>query len=239
MFAAAGFALLAGLLSTLSPCVVPVLPLVLGAAASAHKAGPLALAGGVALAFTALGLFAATLGFSLGLNLGAFRLLAAALLLALGLLLLIPRAQTWLATAAGPFGNWMNSRFGGRTGTGWRGQFGIGLLLGSIWTPCAGPTLGAATLLAAQGRDFTQVLAVMLAFGIGTALPLLGLGILSRATLQRLRGGMMEAGRTGKALLGGGLVAVSLLMLTGLDHPLETLLTNASPAWLTSVTARF
>ncbi len=239
MIAAAGAALLAGVLSTLSPCVIPVLPLVLGAAGSAHKAGPLALAAGVALAFTALGLLAATLGFSLGLNLGAFRLLAAAALLALGLLLLIPGAQGWLATATGPFGNWMNAHFGGQSGAGWQGQFGIGLLLGSIWTPCAGPTLGAASLLAAQGKDFAQVLAVMLAFGFGTALPLLALGFASRATLLRLRGGMMGAGKTGKMLLGSGLVAVALLMLTGLDHPLEAALTSASPAWLTAATSSF
>jgi len=239
MFTAAGLALLAGLLSTLSPCVIPVLPLVLGAAASAHRAGPLALAGGVALAFTGLGLLAATLGFSLGLDLGAFRTLAAVLLLGLGALLLVPGAQVWLATTTGPFGNWMNSRFGTQTGAGWQGQFGIGLLLGSVWTPCAGPTLGAASLLAAQGKDFGQVLAVMLAFGLGTALPLLALGFASRATLLRLRGGMMGAGKTGKALLGGGLVAVALLMLTGLDHPLEAFLTNASPLWLSTATSRF
>lgn len=239
MFTAAFFALAAGSLSTLSPCVVPVLPLVLGGALSQHRAGPLALAGGVALSFTAIGLFVATIGFSLGLNLGGFRLLAAAMLLALGLLLLLPGAQSRLAVVAGPFGNWMNNRFGGGKGVGLRGQFGIGLLLGTIWTPCAGPTLGAATLLASQGKDLGHVALVMLMFGIGTALPLVGLGFVSRATLLGLRGQMLGAGSAGKMLLGGAMVAVSLLMITGLDHPLEALLVQASPAWLSAATTQF
>ena len=240
MISATFFALLAGSLSTLSPCVVPVLPLVLGAALSAHKVGPLALAAGVALSFTTIGLFVATVGFSLGLDLGVFQQAAAVLLLTLGLLLLIPRAQSWLATASGPFGNWVNQRFGGGgSGVGLRGQFSIGLLLGTIWTPCAGPTLGAASLLASEGKDIAHVALVMLMFGIGTAIPLVVLGFLSRTAMVRLRSRMRGAGSAGKTLLGGALVAVSLLMLTGLDHPLESYLVNVSPPWLSAASTQF
>ena len=63
-----GLALLAGLLSILSPCVLPLLPIVLGAAASEHRFGPAALAAGVAVSFVAVGLFVATVGFSIGLD---------------------------------------------------------------------------------------------------------------------------------------------------------------------------
>lgn len=239
MLTAGFFALLAGLLSTLSPCVVPVLPLVLGAAVSEHRAGPLALAGGVAISFTAIGLFVATIGFSLGLDFGLFRTAAAVLLLAMGILLLIPGAQAKLAVATGPFGNWVHQRFGSGKGVGLRGQFGIGLLLGTIWSPCAGPTLGAASLLASQGKDLGHVALVMLMFGIGTALPLVALGFLSRATLLALRSRMLGAGSAGKMLLGGALVTVSLLMITGLDHPLESYLVQASPPWLSAATTQF
>lgn len=239
MITAGFFALLAGMLSTLSPCVVPVLPLALGAAISQHRLGPLALAGGVALSFTLIGLFVATIGFSLGLNFGLFRMFASVLLLALGVLLLIPGAQTKLATVTGPFGNWVSQRFGSGKGIGLRGQFGIGLLLGTIWSPCAGPTLGAASLLASQGKDLGHVALVMLMFGIGTALPLVVLGFVSRATMARLRSRMMGADSAGKMLLGGALVAVSLLMITGLDHPLESYLVQVSPPWLTAATTQF
>ena len=69
---ALGLAFLAGVLTVLSPCVLPLLPIVLGAAASQHRLGPLALAGGLALSFTAIGLFVATIGFAAGLDTGFF-----------------------------------------------------------------------------------------------------------------------------------------------------------------------
>ena len=76
MVATLGLAFLAGILSVLSPCVLPLLPLVLGAAASEHRLGPAALAGGLALSFVAIGLFVATVGFAIGLDAGVFRLAA-------------------------------------------------------------------------------------------------------------------------------------------------------------------
>ena len=73
----------------------------------------------------------------------------------------------------------------------------------------------------------------MVDFGIGAAVPLIAIGLLSREALSRWRGWLMEAGKSGKVLLGGVLVAIGLLVATGLDKRLETLLVDASPAWLT------
>ena len=85
MVATLGLAFLAGILSVLSPCVLPLLPLVLGAAASEHRLGPAALAGGLALSFVVIGLFVATIGFAIGLDAGVFRVAAAILLVLVGL----------------------------------------------------------------------------------------------------------------------------------------------------------
>jgi cytochrome c-type biogenesis protein len=115
----------------------------------------------------------------------------------------------------------------------------LGLLLGAVWSPCVGPTLGAASVLAAQGRDLASVTSVMVAFGLGTAVPLLVVGSLSRQALMRWRGRMMSAGKTGKLILGGGALAVATLILTGADHALEGALVAASPAWLTDLTTQF
>src|SRR5919197_1874396 len=169
-------AFLAGVLSTLSPCVLPLLPIVLGTAVSTHRAGPVALAAGLALSFVIVGLFVATIGFSIGLDAGVFRVAAAILLMAIGLVLLVPRFQAQFALAAGPVSQWTEQRFGGFSGNGLGGQFGVGVLLGAVWSPCVGPTLGAASILAAQGEDLPQVAITMLAFGFGAALPLLALG---------------------------------------------------------------
>src|SRR5512146_2480774 len=103
---ALALALLAGVLSTLSPCVLPLLPIVLGAALGEHRYGPVALAAGVALSFVAIGLFIATIGFAIGLDQDIFRNIAAALLIGIGVVLLLPRLQAQIAVAAGPFGNW-------------------------------------------------------------------------------------------------------------------------------------
>src|SRR5688572_25082193 len=100
-----GLALLAGLLSTLSPCVLPLMPIVVGAAIGEHRLGPVALATGLALSFVVIGLFVATLGFAAGLDQEVFRSLAAVLLIFVGVLLM-PRVQAQLAAAAGPVGNW-------------------------------------------------------------------------------------------------------------------------------------
>jgi cytochrome c biogenesis protein CcdA len=234
-----GLALLAGLLSVLSPCVLPILPLVLGTAASAHRLGPLALAVGLALSFTVIGLFVATIGFAAGLDSGVFRTISAVLLIGVGLVLLVPKLQEQFALAAAPVSNWAGSYTDNFTPGGLAGQFGLGLLLGAVWSPCVGPTLGAASLLAAKGEDLGQVAPTMLAFGIGAALPLMLLGFLSREAMMRWRGRMMETGKVGKTLLGLLLVAVGLLVATNLDKRLETVLVDASPAWLTNLTTRF
>jgi len=234
-----GFGFAAGMLSTLSPCVLPLLPLVLGPAMAAHRLGVAALAAGLVLSFVTVGLFVATIGFAVGLDGDVFRTLSAALLGAMGAVLLSGGLQQRFATAAGGVSNAGNRLIARVTPAGLRGQFVLGLLLGAVWSPCVGPTLGAASVLAAQGRDLGSVAAVMVAFGLGTAVPLLLVGLLSRAALLRWRGRMMGAGRTGKLVLGAAALGVAALILTGADRAVEAALVAASPIWLTNLTTRF
>ncbi len=102
-----------------------------------------------------------------------------------------------------------------------------------------GPTLGAASVLAASGESLGAVALTMLAFGVGAALPLLGLGLLSRDALMRWRNRMMAAGKGLKGVLGALLASAGLLILTGLDKRLEAWLVDVSPEWLTALTTRF
>ena len=135
--------------------------------------------------------------------------------------------------------NWTDHRFGGFATTGLKGQFAVGLLLGAVWSPCVGPTLGAASVLAAQGKDLGQVATVMVAFGVGAALPLLLLGLVSREVMLRWRDKLLRAGQGGKAILGGLLLGIGFLILTGLDKTLEAFLVDVSPVWLTQLTTHF
>ncbi len=242
MVGTTGFALLAGVLSILSPCVlplVPLVPLVLGAAVSEHRFGPAALAAGLALSFTIIGLFVATIGFAIGLDTGVFRTAAALLMIGIGAVLLVPQFQAQFALASGPLSGWTEERFGGFSTSGLSGQFAVGVLLGAVWSPCVGPTLGAASVMAARGENLGEVALTMLVFGVGAALPLLILGLLSRETLMRWRNRLMSAGKGVKMAMGGVLVAVGVLIVSGLDKRLEAILVEASPEWLTALTTRF
>lgn len=229
----------AGLLSTLSPCVLPMLPIVLGAATSEHRWGPAALACGVALSFTAIGTFVAVIGFSIGLDGDFFRVIAASLMIAIGAVLAVPVLQTQIAVAGGPISDWASSRFGGFSTSGLTGQFALGLLLGAVWSPCVGPTLGAASLLAAQGKDLGHVSLTMASFGLGAAAPLLALGLLTRDALMRWRNRLLAAGKGAKQGLGLLLIAIGILVISGWDKRIEAVLVSASPAWLTDLTTRF
>jgi len=239
MLATLGLAFLAGVLSILSPCVLPLLPLVFGGAAAEHRYGPLALAGGLAISFTVIGLFVATVGFAIGLDSEFFRGVAAVLFVVVGAVLMVPAFQARLALAAGPMSNWTEQRFGGLAAGGLGGQFALGLLLGAVWIPCVGPTIGAASLLAAQGKDLGAVAATMLAFGIGAGLPLALLGMASRQVLMRWRDRLAGTGKGIKIALGAVLLVVGLAILAGYDRAIETALVQASPAWLTELTTRY
>jgi cytochrome c-type biogenesis protein len=236
---ALALAFAAGLLSILSPCVLPLVPIVLGAAVAAHPLGVVALAGGLALSFTGIGLLLALVGFSLGIDADVFRLAAAAIMIALGAILLMPSWQARLASAGGPISSWADRRFGGAVTSGLAGQFAIGLLLGAVWSPCVGPTLGAASLLASQGHDLAKVALTMVIFGVGAALPLVLFGMLSRATLMRVRTNLMSAGKLGKGLLGAAFIVIGVAIISGADKQIEAALVAASPPWLTELTTSF
>ena len=237
--ASVGFGFLAGLLSTLSPCVLPLLPMVLGPATAAHRLGLPALAAGLATSFVAVGLFVATIGFSIGLDGEWFRTASAAMLGLMGIVLLSTGLQNRLAAAGGGVSNAGHRLIGRLQPDGLGGQFVLGLLLGAVWSPCVGPTLGAASVLAAQGQSLFAVAAVMLAFGVGAALPLLLVGLLSREAVKRWRGAMLRAGKSGKSLLGAAALLVSLLILTGADHRIEAFILDHSPDWLARLTTRY
>lgn len=232
-------AFLAGMLSLLNPCTLPLVPIVLGAAVNRHRFGPAALAAGLCLSFVVIGLFVALVGFSIGLDFTVFRVTGGLLLMAMGVLLLVPAAQARFALAAGPAANWSQGKLGVIDESGLKGQLLVGLLLGAVWSPCVGPTLGAASLLAARGENLGQVVLAMVAFGIGAALPLLLIGTLSKTAIQRMRGQLMTIGQRGKTLFGFLLLVTGLLVVSGLDKQVETALLELSPAWLTDLTTRY
>jgi cytochrome c-type biogenesis protein len=230
-------ALLAGVLTILSPCVLPLLPILASSAVSQHRFGPIALSLGLAASFTLVGLLVATVGYAIGLDSEILRVVGAMILLAVGLVLVVPRFQVAFAGTAAPLSNWANERSASFTASGLWGQAALGALLGLVWSPCVGPTLGAASVLASQGENLTAVALTMAMFGLGAAGALSVVGLGARALIAR--GTLRTFGEGGKRFLGWALVLMGVLILTQLDRVLEAALVEASPAWLTELTTRY
>ena len=160
-------------------------------------------------------------------------------MIAVGAVLVVPQWQVRLAGAGGPVSDWLNHRIDDGRFRGLSGQFGIGLLLGGVWSPCVGPTLGAASLLAARAESLGLVAVIMIAFGVGAAAPLFAIGMLSREALVRRRNQLIAGGKHAKTALGALLVVLGMLILAGLDRRLETVLVTIYPEWLTNLTTKF
>lgn len=222
----------AGALTILSPCVLPLVPIVLGSAAQQHKWGPLALAAGLVSSFTVVGFTVAVLGASAGFDGEIVRTFGAILLVLAGIALVVPQVQVFLMRIATPLANWASQRQAGLERFGLAGQAAIGVLLGLVWSPCVGPTLGAATALAAQGEQLGEVAFIMLTFALGIASILLVIAFATRGFLTKWRGKLMSAGSGGKRVLGAMLFAVGIFIMTGTDRQVESALVAASPDWL-------
>lgn len=234
-----GFGFLAGLLSTLSPCVLPIIPILLGSATHAHRRAPLALAAGLAVSYAVLGTSLAWAGSALNLDGAIFRSVGAVVLGLLGVVLLSARLQQRFASATSGLGDAGNQLIARLRLDGLSGQFAIGLVLGLVWSPCVGPTLGAAIVLASQGTQLLQVALLMGVFGLGAALPVVVLAQVSRGAMLKMRGKLIQAGKTGKMLLGATMLVLAAMILLGLDKSLETWLVDQSPAWLVKLSTRF
>jgi cytochrome c-type biogenesis protein len=228
----------AGALSTLSPCVLPLLPIILFGALEQHAWGPVALAAGLSASFASVGIFLASLGFSIGLDPTAFRLAVAALMLIIGIVLLVPALQSRFALAAAPVAMGGQALIDRLRPFGIGGQFALGTLLGAIWSPCAGPTLGAAIGLAAQSETAGRAAIVMATFSLGAATPILALAYGSRQAIVARRDLLARTSRIAKPIMGAALVSVGAFVLTGFDKVVEASLTRAMPDWLVTVTTR-
>jgi cytochrome c biogenesis protein CcdA len=226
------FAYGAGLLTLINPCVLPVLPIVLATALQASRLGPVALAAGMSLSFVTLGLLVTAAGRSLGLDEEIVGQAAAVLMILFGLVMLVPVAGRGFALATGGLAARADAGIDGLDRSGLAGQFLGGALLGAVWSPCIGPTLGAAISLASQGESLAQAGLTMAGFALGVSTVILALAYGARALLQRNRALMMGLATRARPIMGGIFVAVGLSILFKLHHIAEAWAVENLPAWL-------
>ena len=231
-----GLSFVAGTLSILSPCVLPLVPILVGSALMTHRLGPFALAAGLASSFTIVGVFIASVGTAIGLDQEVFRTIAAVLLILFGVILLSRALQERFAVATSGLSGSGQSLLNRISTEGLSSQFLLGLLLGVVWSPCVGPTLGATITLASQGQDLAHVTLVMALFGLGAGVPLVALGMLSRQAMLKFRDKMLAAGSACKKILGALLLVLGLLIVTGTDKKFEAAVLKIAPDWLVQLT---
>lgn len=226
------FGYLAGLLTLINPCVLPVLPIVLASALQAHRLGPVALAGGMAGSFVVLGLTVAAAGQALGLSDTTLARAGALMMIGFGLVLLVPRLNAGFAVATAGFSRQADATIDQVNTGGLMGQAATGALLGAVWSPCVGPTLGGAIGLASQGQSLIWAGVVMVFFALGVASVMLVLAYGARAALARRRDMLRQMAARAKPVMGVTLVLVGLMILFRFNQVLEGMILNIMPIWL-------
>lgn len=233
------FGYLAGLLTLINPCVLPVLPIVLAGALQAHRLGPVALALGMGVSFVSFGLLVSGFGFALGIDAQMISDAGAVLMIGFGLILLVPRFSTAFSTATAGIAASADGQMNSVDHTSLRGQFLGGLLLGAVWSPCIGPTLGGAISLASQGGSLLWAGAIMVSFATGVGTIILALGYGARGLLIRHKGAMRLIAEKARPVMGIVFLAVGLALLFRLQHYAEAWAVNALPYWLQDLSVRF
>lgn len=222
----------AGLLTLINPCVVPVLPIVIAAALQTSRFGPLAMAAGLSLSFVVLGVGITAFGHAIGLTIDTLSKIGALLMVLFGLALLLPQGAALMQTATAGLSARADARIDGLDRHSLGGQFAGGLLLGAVWSPCIGPTLGGAISLASQGQDLGRATAIMVFFALGVSTLILGLAYGTRGAITRHNAALRGLARRARPILGGTFVAVGLGLYFNLHHPIEAWLIGVLPAWL-------
>ncbi len=222
----------AGLLTLINPCVLPVLPIVLATALQADKRGPLALAAGMSIAFVSLGLLIATAGYAIGLSEEMVARAGAVMMIGFGLVLLVPRLSAGFATATTGMAARADSSIDTLDRHSLRGQFIGGMLLGAVWSPCVGPTLGGAISLASQGQNLFWAGLIMICFALGVSTIIILLGYGARSALMKRQDMMRRVAEKSRPALGAVFLFVGVAILMRWHHVAEAWAVQNLPAWL-------
>jgi cytochrome c biogenesis protein CcdA/thiol-disulfide isomerase/thioredoxin len=232
MAALLGFAFLSGVVTILSPCILPVLPVVLSGGVGGGKARPFGVVAGFAASFTLFTLALTAIVQALGVSPDVLRVAAVVLIAAFGVVMAVPKLRELFERAtARVAGLAARGSRGGRRGaprSGFWAGLPVGVGLGLVWTPCVGPIMASVISLALTRRVDGGAVAITLAYALGTSVPMLAVMVGGRALLERLPGLKRNAGRI-QQVFGVLMVAVAVLIATGLDRRLQAALLAAFP----------
>jgi len=223
----------------INPCVLPLLPIIIASALQASRYGPLALAAGLVASFTVFGITITAFGHLIGLDEQRLNQIASIMMIVFGIILLIPKASNLMSSAVTPLANRADSHIDKVQHSGLAGQAMIGVLLGAVWSPCIGPTLGGAIGLAASGENLLHASSILLVFGLGVATILLALAYGSRKTVSARGNALNRIMPYAKPIMGITLLLVGLSLMFQLNHYVEIWFLDNMPVWLQDLSVRF
>jgi len=233
------WAFLAGVLTLINPCVLPLLPVIIAGALQSHRFGPVMMALGLTVSFTVVGVLVTAFGHLIGLDEIMINRVAATIMIIFGIVLLLPRAQEKLSNIVAPLASGANARIDSTESSGLGSQFFIGVLLGAVWSPCVGPTLGGAIGLAASGSGLGQATIIMLCFGLGVSVILLSLSYGTKELLTKRKDRLMRWMPWAKPIMGVVMIIVGIGLLLQWNHAIDAWLLDIMPVWLQELSVKF
>jgi len=218
----------AGLATVASPCVLPLLPLVLGVSVGQDsRTRPLFIVLGFVLSFAAIALAFGASARVLGLSPEAVRIGSASLLLLAGVVMLVPTWSERLMSSSSGLATW-GQALGDRAGAGPLGALTLGAALGAVWTPCAGPALASILALVARNDSQLEAGGLLLAYAAGAGVPMLLIAYGGRSVVRWVGPLARRTGALRRAF-GAIVAATALAMLTQVDTQVTAWLTQAWP----------
>ena len=186
------------------------------------------------VSFVVLGLALASVGQAIAIGSSNIEVsqIAAVLMIAFGAVMLVPQLGTRFATATAGMSSQADAAIGRIEQAGWQGQFLGGLLLGAVWSPCVGPTLGGAISMASTGENLFQAGAIMIAFSLGVGTVVVGLAYGARNLLTKRRAALMQFANLAKPILGVTFILTGTAILLRWHHMAEAWFLDRMPIWL-------
>ncbi|CAN5197702.1 cytochrome c biogenesis protein DipZ [soil metagenome] len=224
------FAFLAGVITVLSPCILPILPIILTSSiggVNTGKSRPLGVVIGFILSFTFFTLFLSTLVRISGIPAETMRFVSVLVIAGFGISLLIPQFQVLVERLFSKFAGFMPSSQGK---TGFGGGLLIGFSVGLLWTPCVGPILASVISLAITGTITFDAFLITLAYSLGTAIPMFLIMIGGQNALHRVPWLLANLGYIQK-LFGVLMILTAIGIFFNIDRKFQTFVLNTFPKY--------
>jgi cytochrome c biogenesis protein CcdA/thiol-disulfide isomerase/thioredoxin len=231
------FAFLSGVITILSPCILPVLPIVLAGGSSGGKARPFGVIAGFVASFSFFTLALSALVQALGVPADAMRYAAIVLIVLFGVVMLVPRLRELFDVAVSRIAS--RGGAGGapsRKRAGFWGGIPVGLSLGLVWTPCVGPIMASVISLALSQKVDGGSVFVTLAYTLGTAIPMLAVMLGGRALIARVPALARNAGKI-QRVFGAVMILMGVALIFQWDRQIQTAILRAFPSYGSGLTA--